>query len=42
MKTRHIEKILHPGTFNWVGDAFYTTSFIVDKYPEDEWIHFLR
>lgn len=28
MKTRHIEKILHPGTFNWVGDAFYTTSFI--------------
>lgn len=28
MKTRNIEKILHPGTFNWVGDAFYTTSFI--------------
>ncbi|MBQ0148175.1 MAG: pirin family protein [Flavobacteriaceae bacterium] len=28
MKTRNIEKILHPGSFNWVGDAFYTTSFI--------------
>lgn len=26
--TRNIEKILHPGSFNWVGDAFYTTSFI--------------
>lgn len=25
---RNIEKILHPGSFNWVGDAFYTTSFI--------------
>ncbi len=28
MAIRNIEKILHPGTFNWVGDAFYTTSFI--------------
>jgi len=26
--TRTIEKVLHPGSFNWVGDAFYTTSFI--------------
>lgn len=25
---RNIEKVLHPGSFNWVGDAFYTTSFI--------------
>lgn len=25
---RTIEKVLHPGSFNWVGDAFYTTSFI--------------
>ena len=31
MKTRNIELILHPGTFNWVGDAFYTTSFIGGK-----------
>lgn len=28
MSTRNIEKLLHPGTFNWVGNAFYTTSFI--------------
>jgi redox-sensitive bicupin YhaK (pirin superfamily) len=25
---RKIEKILQPTSFNWVGDAFYTTSFI--------------
>ncbi|MCW3161758.1 pirin family protein [Chryseobacterium oryctis] len=28
MNTRNIEKVLHPGSFNWVGNAFYTTSFI--------------
>ena len=28
MSTRNIEKILQPKSFNWVGDAFYTTSFI--------------
>lgn len=28
MNNRHIEKIVSPGTFNWVGDAFRTTSFI--------------
>lgn len=28
MSTREIEKILTPGNFVWVGDAFYTTSFI--------------
>ncbi len=28
MSVRNIEKILHPGSFNWVGNAFYTTSFI--------------
>ena len=28
MSTRNIEKLLHPGTFNWVGNAFYTASFI--------------
>lgn len=28
MNTRNIEKILKPESFNWVGDAFYTTSFI--------------
>lgn len=33
MKTRNIEKVLHPGTFNWVGDAFYTTSFIGKDIP---------
>jgi len=33
MGTRNIEKILHPGTFNWVGDAFYTTSFIGKEIP---------
>lgn len=33
METRNIEKILHPGTFNWVGDAFYTTSFIGKEIP---------
>lgn len=28
MKTRNIEKVVAPGTYNWVGDAFYTTSFV--------------
>jgi redox-sensitive bicupin YhaK (pirin superfamily) len=28
MRTRNIEKTLAPGQFNWVGDAFYTTSFV--------------
>lgn len=28
MITRNIEKILTPKNFRWVGDAFYTTSFI--------------
>lgn len=28
MSTRNIEKIVNPGVFNWVGDAFHTTSFI--------------
>ncbi len=29
MKTvRNLEKVLTPGSFNWVGDAFYTTSYI--------------
>ncbi len=28
MKTRNIEKVLQPQHFNWVGNAFYTTSFI--------------
>lgn len=28
MNYRKIEKILTPKNFNWVGDAFYTTSFI--------------
>lgn len=33
MKTRKIEKILAPQHFNWVGDAFYTTSFIGREIP---------
>jgi redox-sensitive bicupin YhaK (pirin superfamily) len=33
MNTRNIEKILTPKTFNWVGDAFYTTSFIGGEIP---------
>lgn len=28
MSTRNIEKIIKPNSFNWVGDAFYTTSFV--------------
>lgn len=28
MNTRKIETVLKPETFTWVGDAFYTTSFI--------------
>lgn len=30
---RNIEKILTPKTFNWVGDAFYTSSFIGKEIP---------
>ena len=30
---RKIEKIKTPQTFNWVGDAFYTTSFIGHDIP---------
>jgi redox-sensitive bicupin YhaK (pirin superfamily) len=30
---RKIEKILTPKNFNWVGDAFYTTSFIGTDIP---------
>lgn len=33
MKTRNIEKVLTPQSFNWVGDAFYTTSFIGKEIP---------
>ena len=28
MKTRNIERIIAPANYNWVGDAFYTTSFV--------------
>lgn len=28
MKTRKIEKIVHPQNFHWVGDAFYTSTLI--------------
>lgn len=33
MKYRKIEKILTPTNFNWVGDGFYTTSFIGTDIP---------
>lgn len=33
MSYRNIEKVLSPETFNWVGDAFYTTSFIGRDIP---------
>lgn len=33
MKTRNIEKVLTPQSFNWVGDAFYTTSFVGKDIP---------
>lgn len=33
MTTRNIEKILSPKHFNWVGDAFYTSSFIGNEIP---------
>lgn len=33
MKNREIEKILTPKNFTWVGDAFYTTSFIGKEIP---------
>lgn len=33
MELRKIEKILTPQHFNWVGDAFYTTSFIGHEIP---------
>jgi redox-sensitive bicupin YhaK (pirin superfamily) len=30
---RNIEKIISPTSFTWVGDAFYTTSFIGGEIP---------
>ncbi|MDN3674415.1 pirin family protein [Flavobacterium branchiarum] len=33
MKYREIEKILTPQNFTWVGDAFYTTSFVGKEIP---------
>jgi redox-sensitive bicupin YhaK (pirin superfamily) len=33
MKLRNIEKILTPQDFHWVGDAFYTASFIGGEIP---------
>lgn len=33
MKNREIEKILTPKNFTWVGDAFYTTSFVGKEIP---------
>lgn len=33
MKTRKVEKILNPRHFNWVGDGFYTASFIGAEIP---------
>lgn len=33
MKTRKIEKVLTPSDFVWVGDAFYTTSFVGRDIP---------
>lgn len=33
MNTRKIEKVLTPKNFNWVGDAFYTTSFVGTDIP---------
>lgn len=33
MNNRKIEKIVTPKDFNWVGDAFYTTSFIGKEIP---------
>jgi len=33
MKLRKIEKMLTPNNFNWVGNAFYTTSFIGAEIP---------
>lgn len=33
MNTRNIEKVLTPKHFNWVGDGFYTTSFIGTEIP---------
>lgn len=35
MKNRSIEKIVSPQEFNWVGNAFYTTSFIGGKIPRN-------
>lgn len=33
MNYRKIEKVLTPGSFNWVGDAFYTTSYVGREIP---------
>jgi redox-sensitive bicupin YhaK (pirin superfamily) len=33
MTIRNIEKVLTPKSFNWVGDAFYTTSFVGKDIP---------
>lgn len=33
MKMRKIEKILTPESFNWVGNGFYTTSFVGNAIP---------
>lgn len=33
MENRNIEKVLTPQHFNWVGDAFYTTSYIGKDIP---------
>ena len=33
MNCRNIEQVLTPRNFNWVGDAFYTTSFIGKEIP---------
>lgn len=33
MNYRNIEQVLTPRNFNWVGDAFYTTSFIGKEIP---------
>ena len=35
MTTRNIEQILTPKSFMWVGDAFYTTSFVGKEIPRE-------
>jgi redox-sensitive bicupin YhaK (pirin superfamily) len=34
MSFRNIEKIIQPQHFNWVGDGFYTTSFVGNEIPK--------